>query len=239
MKKLSVVIPAYNEAERIGSTLTSIHNFLIKQTYPYEIIVVNDGSRDNTAGLVSGMAATIKNLKLIDNKHNQGKGGVVKDGMLAATGDIRLFMDADNSTKVDEITKFLPYFEKGYDIVIGSRRIKGSNIVVHQGLWRDFLGGVFRLIVHTLVPVGVTDSQCGFKAFSAKAAQEVFPKQRIFRWAFDVEILAIARKMGFKIQEAPITWVNDGQSKVKLSGEINMLIELLKTRLNLWTGKYQ
>ncbi len=238
MKKLSVVIPAYNEAERIGATLKSVHNFLIKQTYAYEILVVNDGSRDNTAQLVSNLAASIKNLKLIDNKHNQGKGGVVRDGMLAATGDVRLFMDADNSTKVDEIAKFLPYFEKGFDIVIGSRRIQGSNITVHQGLWRDFLGGVFRLIVHILVPIGVTDSQCGFKAFSAKAAEAVFPKQKIFRWAFDVEILAIARKLGFRIQEAPISWVNDAQSKVKFSGQVNMLLELLQTRINLWTGKY-
>ncbi len=238
MKKLSVVIPAYNEAERIGATLTSVHNFLIKQTYAYEILVVNDGSRDNTSSLVSSMASKIKNLRLIDNKHNQGKGGVVRDGMLAATGDVRLFMDADNSTKVEEVAKFLPYFEKGFDIVIGSRRIKGSNIAVHQGLYRDFLGGVFRLIVHILVPVGVTDSQCGFKAFSAKATEAIFPKQRIFRWAFDVEILAIARKLGFKIQESPITWVNDGQSKVKFSGQVKMLFELLQTRLNLWTGKY-
>lgn len=238
MKKLSVVIPAYNEAERIAGTLKSIHNFLQKQTYNYEILVVNDGSRDNTAQVVESLTPTVKNLRLIDNKRNQGKGGVVKDGMLAATGDVRVFMDADNSTKIDEITKFLPYFDQGFDVVAGSRRIKGSVIAVHQPWFRDFLGGVFRLIVHTFVPLHLTDSQCGFKAFSAKAAEAVFPKQRIFRWAFDVEILALARKLNFKIKEAPITWVNDTESHVKFSGMVKMLLEVMQIRWNLWTGKY-
>jgi dolichyl-phosphate beta-glucosyltransferase len=239
MKKLSVVIPAYNEATRIGNTLKAIHNFLIRQTYDYEIVVVNDGSKDNTAEVVKNLAANIKNLKLIDNTHNQGKGGVVRDGMLKATGDIRVFMDADNSTKIDEITKFLPYFDQGYDLVIGSRRIKGALIAVHQPWLRDLQGTLFRTIVHTFVPIGVTDSQCGFKAMTAKAAQSIFPKQRIFRWAFDVEILALARKMNFKIKEAPITWTDDSNSHVSLSGKIKMLLEVMQVRLNLWTGKYE
>lgn len=238
VKKLSVIIPAYNEENRISATLKSVHNFLQKQTYAYEILVVNDGSSDNTAGVVSAMAPTIKNLRLIDNKHNQGKGGVVKDGMLAATGDIRLFMDADNSTKVDEITKFLPFFEQGYDLVIGSRRIKGSVIAVHQPWIRDLQGTIFRLIVHTFVPLKVTDSQCGFKAMTANAAEAIFSKQRIFRWAFDVEILALARKFQFKIKEAPITWVDDSESHVRFSGKIMMLLEVMKVRWNLWTKKY-
>jgi hypothetical protein len=122
---------------------------------------------------------------------------------------------------------------------VGSRRIAGSNIAVKQSKFRDFLGGVFRFIVHTLVPVGVTDSQCGFKAFSGKAAQEIFSKQTIFRWAFDVEILALARRAGFKIKEVPVTWINDAESHVKLGGMINMLLEILEVRWNLWTGKYK
>ena len=133
----------------------------------------------------------------------------------------------------------LPMFDRGYDLVIGSRRISGSVIAVHQPWFRDFLGGAFRFIVHTLVPVGVTDSQCGFKAFSAVAAQAVFPKQSIYRWAFDVEILAIARKFKFKIKEVPVTWVNDTESHVKLGGMIDMLLEVMEVRLNLWAGKYK
>ncbi len=239
MQKLSVIIPAYNEELRIEKTLLAVSDFLQKQTFPYEILVVNDGSKDATSSVVQKLTAKVPNLKLIDNKLNHGKGWVTKQGMLEATGDVRVFMDADNSTKVYEIIKFLPFFDQGYDIVIGSRRIQGSNIAVKQSPFRDFLGGVFRFIVHTLVPVGVTDSQCGFKAFSAKSSQAIFSKQTIYRWAFDVEILALARKQGFKIKELPITWVNDSESHVKLGGMISMLLEVVEVRLNLWSGKYK
>jgi len=237
--KLSVVIPAYNEERRIEKTLRAVSEFLKRQAFEYEILVVNDGSKDGTSSVVQKLAGVIPNLKLIDNKENHGKGWVTKQGMLLATGDIRLFMDADDSTKVDEVVEFLPFFGQGYDIVIGSRRIAGSNIAVKQSFFRDFLGGVFRFIVHTLVPVGVTDSQCGFKAFSAKAAATIFSKQKIYRWAFDVEILAIAGRKGLKIKEVPITWINDSESHVKLGGMINMLLEVIQIRFNLWGGKYK
>lgn len=237
--KLSVIIPAYNESKRIVNTLNDIDAYLKKQSYSYEILVVSDGSTDNTAEVVNNLVTKISGLKFIDNHDNRGKGGVVKQGMLEASGDVRLFMDADNSTKISEIEKFLPYFEQGFDIVIGSRRIKGSQIAVHQPIIRDLLGGIFRLIVHTIVPLHVTDSQCGFKAFSSKASEAIFPKQTIMRWAFDVEILALARKMKFKIQEAPILWQNDEASNVKLSGMIRMLFEVLQVRLNLIFGVYK
>jgi len=239
MKKLSVIIPAYNEEHRIGKTLSAVSAFLQKQTYQAEILVVNDGSKDGTARVVSEYAKKIPNLILVDNQENHGKGWVTKQGMLKATGDIRLFMDADNSTTVDEVVKMLPYFEQGYAIVVGSRRIAGSEITVKQPWIRDFLGGVFRLIVHTLVPVGVTDSQCGFKAFTQKAADDIFKKQTIYRWAFDVEILALARRAKFKIKEVPVRWVNDSESHVKFSGMVKMLFEVIQVRLNLWTGKYK
>lgn len=239
MTKLSVVIPAYNEAERIGKTLEDVSRYLSRQPYQYEVLVVNDGSKDDTAAVVRKLSGTIPNLKLVDNAGNKGKGGVVRQGMLAASGDVRLFMDADNSTKVEEVAKFLPHFERGADLVIGSRRIEGSVIAVKQPWIRDFLGGVFRTVVHTLVPMRVTDSQCGFKAFSAKAAELVFGKQTVFRWAFDVELLAIARAHKLKIVEVPVTWVNDAASKVKFSGMVNMLLEVLKVRLQLWQGVYR
>ncbi|MBI2670213.1 MAG: glycosyltransferase family 2 protein [Candidatus Yanofskybacteria bacterium] len=249
---ISVIIPAYNEEKRIEKTLLSVHEYLSRQSYDYEIIVVSDGSKDNTVGVVSNLKSTypdevaasatkagqIPNLKIIDDKENHGKGWAVRRGMLEAQGDYRLFMDADNSTTIDQIENFLPYFSQGSDIVIGSRRIAGADIAVKQPWIRDFLGGIFRLIVHTLVPLGVKDSQAGFKCFSRKATEAVFQKQTIFRWAFDVEILAIALKLGFKIEEAPIRWVNDTESKVKLSGMIKMLFEVLQVRWNLWTYKY-
>lgn len=235
---LSVIIPAYNEEHRIAKTLLDVGEFLQKQTYESEVLVVLDGATDGTSDVVKSLQNQIQNLKLINNIENHGKGWVVKQGMLEAVGDIRVFMDADNSTKINEIVNFLPFFEKGFDIVIGSRRIDGSNIAKKQPWIRDFQGSIFRLIVHTFVPLGVTDSQCGFKAFSASAAKQIFPLQRIYRWAFDVEILAIARKFKFKIQETPITWINDEESHVKFSGKIKMLFEVLQVRWNLWTGRY-
>lgn len=239
MNKLSVIIPSYNEEKRINKTLISVNEFLKKQPYEYEILVVNDGSIDGTSGVVKELLPNIPNLRLIDNQENHGKGWVTKQGMLEAVGDIRVFMDADNSTKIDEITKFLKFFESGSDIVLGSRRIAGSNVAKDQNMIREFLGWAFRTIVHIIVPVGVTDTQCGFKAFSAKSAEQIFPKQTIFRWAFDVEILALARKNKFKISEVPITWVNDEGSHVKFSGMVNMLLEILKIRWNLCVGKYK
>ncbi len=237
--KLSVIIPAYNEESRITKTLEAVNEFLKKQPYAYEILVVNDGSIDNTAKVVEGLEFNIPNLRLINNQENHGKGWVTKQGMLAAVGDIRVFMDADNSTKIDEMTNFLPFFDQGFDVVLGSRRIAGANVAKDQNRSREFLGWVFRTIVHTLVPVGVTDTQCGFKAFTAVATNAIFPQQTIFRWAFDVEILSLVRRNKFKIKEVPITWVNDEASHVKLSGMINMLFEIIKIRLNLWTGKYK
>lgn len=239
MPRLSVIIPAYNEEKRIEKTLLSVDEYLSKQPYDYEILAVNDGSKDKTAEIVNGLTGRLRGLKLIDNKENHGKGWVVRQGMLSAQGDYRLFADADNSTVIDHVEKFFPFFTQGYDIVIGSRRLKDSVIAVKQPWTRDFLGGIFRLIVHTLMPLGVKDSQAGFKMFSKKAAETVFPKQTIFRWAFDVEILAIAKKLGFRIKEIPIRWVNDTGSHVKLSGMVRMLFEVLRIRWNLWTNKYK
>jgi dolichyl-phosphate beta-glucosyltransferase len=237
--RLSVVIPTYNEEKRIEKTLLSVDEYLSKQPYDYEILVVNDGSKDKTAEIVDCLTGKLRGLKLIDNKENHGKGWVVRQGMLSAQGDCRLFMDADNSTTIDQVEKFFPFLTQGYDIVIGSRRLKDSVIAVKQPWIRDFLGGIFRLIVHALVPLGVRDSQAGFKMFSKKAAETILPKQTIFRWAFDVEILAIARKLGFRIKEVPIRWVNDAESHVKLSGMVGMLFEVLRVRWDLWTNKYR
>ncbi len=236
--RLSVVIPAYNEEKRIEKTLLSVNEYLSKQSYDYEILVISDGSKDKTAEIVGSLTGKLRGLKLIDNKENHGKGWVVRQGILSTQSDYQLFTDADNSTTIDHVEKFFPFFAQGYDIVIGSRRLKDSIIAVKQPRVRDFLGGIFRLIVHALVPLGVKDSQAGFKMFSKNAAETVFPKQTIFRWAFDVEILAIAKKLGFKIKEVPIRWINDAESHVKLSGMVRMLFEVLRIRWNLWANKY-
>lgn len=237
--RLSVIIPAYNEAERLPSTLKAVDEYLGRQPYEYEILVVNDGSKDNTADVVLKAAASIKNLRLVDRKENRGKGYSVKQGMLAATGDFRLFMDADNSTSVDQIEKMWPEFEKGFEVIIGSRDIKGAELPVPQSWVRRRLGDIFNLIVQTISGLwGMWDTQCGFKGFTRKAAEELFSRATIARWAFDVEILVLAKKRTYKIQEIPVRWVNDPNSRVKFFGMVKMLLEVLKIRINLWKGLY-
>lgn len=228
MRKLSVIIPSYNEENRIKETLLDVHNTLSKQNFDYEIIVVNDGSKDKTSEVVKSVIKKIPKLSLIDNEKNHGKGWVVKQGILIAKGDIRLFMDADNSTRIVEVIKMLPYFGKGFDIVVGSRCIEGSNIAVKQSKIRIFLGFVLRTTIHILIPVGVVDSQCGFKVFTEKSAKEIFPKQTIFGWVFDVEILSLARKHNLKIKEVPITWVNNTESHITFFGMLSMVLEIMK-----------
>ena len=235
---LSVIIPAYNEAKRIKKTLLTTSRYLKQQSYDYEILVVNDGSTDKTSLVVKQLSKTVPCLRLIDNRDNHGKGWVVRQGMRETRGDYRLFMDADNSTSIDQVAAMLPWFQKGYDVVIGSRRIKGAKITVQQPWLRDVLGAVFRLLIHILVPLAVTDSQAGFKLFSQKSATLIFERQTIFRWAFDVELLAIAHAQGCTVKEVPIIWSNDASSHVKISGMINMLFEVTKIRLNLWDNLY-
>ncbi len=238
MPKLSVVIPAYNEERRLPKTLKAVDAYLKKQSYSYEIIVVSDGSKDGTVQAVQ--ALSIKNLRVIDNKENHGKGYVVRQGMLAAKGDFRLFMDADNATTVDHVEGMWPEFDKGKEVVIGSRDVKGAVIAVPQPLWRRKLGDVFNLVVQVLSGLwGIWDTQCGFKGFSAKAVEDIFSKARIDRWAFDVELLVIARKQGYNITEIPVLWVNDAESKVSFKGMVRMLLEVVDIRLNTFKGIYE
>ena len=236
---ISIIIPAYNEEKRIERTLFSISEYLSGHNYNYEIIVVNDGSKDKTAEIVNGLKHRIQNLNLIDNKDNHGKGWVVRQGMLEARGDIILFTDADNSTTVDHLEKMLPYFHGGYDIVIGSRRVLGSIIAVHQAGYKEFLGRLGNLWIRIFAVNGINDTQAGFKAFTARAAKIVFPRETLDRWGFDFEALAIAKKHKLKIKEMPIRWVNDAMSHVKFSAYAKTLIEALKIRWNLLTGKYK
>ena len=238
---LSVIIPAYNEEKRLPKTLEEIDKYLSRQNYDYEILVVNDGSKDKTAEVVTGLTGVIKNLRLFDNKINQGKGAVVRQGMLEAKGEYKLFTDTDNSTSIDQIEKMWSEFEKGFDIVIGSRDIKGAVLDPPQPFLRNrILGEGFKLYRKFIIGLWkIQDTQCGFKAFSKKAAENIFPKCKINRFAFDPEILVIAKKMRYKIKEIPVYWKNDPESKVKVKSIVKMAIDLLKIKWNLITGKYE
>ena len=237
---LSVIIPAYNEEKRLPKTLEEIDKYLSKQNYDYEILVVNDGSKDKTAEVVRCLTPGVKHLRLIDNKENYGKGYVVRQGMLEAKGEYRIFTDADNSTSIDQIEKMWPEFKQGYDIVIGSRDVKGAVLNPPQSWLRNvILGEGFKLIRKIIIGLWeIEDSQCGFKGFTDRAANEIFPRCKINRFAFDPEILVIAKKLGYKIKEIPVYWRNDLQSKVEFKSMIKMLIDLFKIRLNLIKGIY-
>lgn len=234
---LSVIIPTYNEAKRLPLTLADINKRLSTVDYSYEIIVVDDGSKDATVDIAKRFTHLIKNLKVIENKENHGKGWVVKQGMLQAEGGWRLFTDADNATSIDQFGKMIPYLSD-YQIIIGSRDIKGAKLVPSQPFYRRFLGNIGNLIIQILLLPGLWDTQCGFKCFSEEAALKIFPLMKINRWAFDVEALALGKKFGYKIKEIPVVWVNDPDSKVKPSAYLQVLDEVLKIRWRLWLGKY-
>ncbi len=235
---LSVIIPAYNEAKRLPLTLIDIDKHLQDQEYSYEILVVNDGSTDKTGEIVQRFVPLIENLKLVDNKENKGKGAAVRQGMLLAKGTWRLFMDADNSTSVVEFNKMIPYFKEGYEIVIGSRHVKGAKKSPPQPFYKTMLGNIGNLVIQTLLVPGVWDTQCGFKCFSDEAAQKVFAIAKIDRWGFDAEALVLAKRFGYAIKEMPIFWVNDTRTHVRLSSYLQVLLETAKVRWWLWRGMY-
>ncbi|MEF8847445.1 MAG: dolichyl-phosphate beta-glucosyltransferase [Candidatus Paceibacterota bacterium] len=238
--KLSVVIPAYNEEERLPSTLKSIDDYLTKQDYGYEILVVNDGSSDNTAQVTKELQSEIDNLKLIDNEKNHGKGYVVKQGLIEGRGDYRLFTDADNSTSVDQVEKMWSHVNE-YDVIIGSRDLEGSVLDPPQSWFREhIIGAGFRLYRKLILDLwGLEDTQCGFKLFSKEAAEEVVPKCKIDGFAFDPEMLILAKYAGFKIKEIPVRWVNQEGSKVGLDSIFKMALDVLKIRWRLITKQYE
>ncbi|MBI4836929.1 MAG: glycosyltransferase family 2 protein [Candidatus Portnoybacteria bacterium] len=238
---LSVIIPAYNEEETISNTLLDIDKYLSKQKFSSEIIVASDGSKDATVEKSRSMQSLIKNLKVIDNKENHGKGWVIRQAMLEAKGQVRLFMDADNATTVDHFDKMKSFFDEGYEVVIGTRDpkdAKGATKAVDQPFLKRTLGNAANLLIQILAVWGIWDTQCGFKAFSSKAAKEIFSRAKIDRWGFDFEALAIARALGYKIGIIPVYWVNNPNSRVKLLGYLRTIRELFLVRWNLATGKY-
>jgi len=262
---LSVIVPAYNEEKRLTGTLKEIDKYLRKQNYESEILVVSDGSTDKTCEVVRNLMTeinpsteqfdpeltaeglrvngepnrTIKNLRLLEFPIKRGKGFGVHQGMLEARGDYRIFTDADNSTPLEQIEKMWPYFKEGFDIVIGSRDLKGAVLAPPQPWQRKFTGEAFKLVRKIIVGLWeIQDSQCGFKCFTKKAAESIFPKCIIDRFSFDAEVLLIAKKLKYKIKEIPIFWKNDLASKVKFKSMVKMALDLVKIRWNLISGKY-
>lgn len=235
---LSIIIPAYNEAERIPKSLLDIDKRLSSAPYSYEIVVVNDGSTDNTAAIVKNMTKLVRNLKIIDLKDNSGKGGTVRQGMLLSSGKIRLFTDADNSTSIDQFEKMMPFFKEGYDVVIGSRAVAGAKLDPPEPWYKQIAGKIGNLIIQILLLPGIWDTQCGFKAFTEEAAKRVFTLSQIPGWGFDVEILSLSQRAGYRIKEIPVHWANDLRSHVNASAYLHVLWETLTIRWRLWRGEY-
>jgi dolichyl-phosphate beta-glucosyltransferase len=237
---LSVIIPAYNEELRLAGTLHSVGDYLAGQPYASEVIVVDDGSTDATAGIVR-MCTEVHSLRLLQHSDgtNHGKGAAVRLGMLAAAGRYRIFMDADNSTTLDQIAGFWPWFERGYDVVIGSRKIRGARIEARQARHKELAGRFGNYMIRWLAVPGIEDTQAGFKMFTARCASEVFSRQTIERWGYDIELLAIARQLGYRVREIPIVWNNAPGSKVRLRSYVEVLGEVWHVHRNLKSGIYR
>lgn len=235
----SIVIPAYNESERLQSSLEKVVAFLEKQGWTAEVLVVNDGSRDNTAEIVRQYAARHPFIRLIENPGNRGKGYSVRNGMLQATGDVILFTDADLSAPITESPKLFEQIEKGADVAFGSRWLIANMQTERQSLLRQVAGRMYNLIMRVVLGLRYKDTQCGFKAFNRKAVETIFTRQHIERWGFDVELLFLARKFDLKIVEVPVAWAHDDRSKINpITDGIKMFGEMLSIRWNSMLGRY-
>jgi dolichyl-phosphate beta-glucosyltransferase len=235
----SIVIPAYNEGQRLRPTLEQVLAYVRQQGWDTEIIVVDDGSRDDTAQIVRSFAASDPRLKLVENPGNRGKGYSVRHGMLKAQGEIILFSDADLSSPIEEMPKLLQAIEAGADIAIGSRWLRAELQTRRQSLHRQFFGRIFNALNRFILGLGFKDTQCGFKAFTRRAAQTILPLQRIERWGFDPEILFLARKFGFRVEEVPVRWGHTGGTRIHpLVDGARMFEEMLRIRWYDISGKY-
>ncbi len=235
---LTLIVPAFNEEKRITATLQSIDQFFRKNQISREIIVVDDGSKDNTVGVVKRLSREISDLSVVHYDTNMGKGYAVRQGVEHSRGKYILFTDADNSTPIDECEKLLPLLEK-HQVAIGSRYISGSDIKIKQPAYRIILGRLGNALIQFFLLDGIKDTQCGFKAFQHNAAKEIFSRMKINRWGFDMEVLVIARLLTYSIREIPVSWYNSSESRVRpLRDAVNTLKELIIIKLNLWGGRY-
>ncbi|HEX8597756.1 MAG TPA: dolichyl-phosphate beta-glucosyltransferase [Chloroflexia bacterium] len=238
--RLTVVVPVYNETKRMGERLPELLAFLHTQDYPYEIVVVDDGSTDGTADMARQMLADEERARVLAQPRNRGKGHAVKVGMLAAEGRYVLFTDADLSTPPAELDKFWPWLEEGYDVVIGSRKMAGANIVKHQPLWRESLGKVFTWLTNHIATKDISDVTCGFKCFTYEAAQTLFGLSVIDDWSFDAEVLFLAQRFKYRIKQVPVSWHDEAGTKVRLwKDAITSLRGLMRIRMNASRGLYR
>ncbi len=233
---LSIIIPAYNEESRLPQTLEQVFTFLEGKNYPAEVIVVENGSKDQTLSLAQELSKKYSNLRVLHNEE-AGKGRAVQRGMLEAGGEYRIFCDADLSMPIEEIRRFIPpNLEK--DIVIASREVKGA-IRYDEPNYRHFTGRIFNLLIRLLALPKLHDTQCGFKGFRAEVAEDLFQYQSIDGWAFDVEILFIAKMRGYEIVELPIPWHYNDESKISvLRDSFRMFMDLIRIRKNALQGLY-
>ncbi len=232
-KWITIIIPAYNEAHRIELTIEIIDRYMNEKYPSFEIFVIDDGSIDETPIVLSRLSKRFTSLKVIRHDFNRGKGFAVRKGVLSTTTELLLLSDADLSTPIEELERFIVWIEEGFDIIIGSRAIEGSKIIVRQDWHREQMGKIYNLLVRAIVMKDFRDTQCGFKLFKSSAAKSIFSKSFINGFSFDVEILYIAKKLGYSIKEVPVTWANSKDSKISiLKDPIKMIYELFRIRTN-------
>ena len=237
--QLSIVIPAYNESARIGATLERVMSCVAEQGWDAEVLVVDDGSEDDTAVIVEDWMRSHPRLHMVKNPGNRGKGYSVRNGLLQAAGDVVMFTDADLSAPMEEAERLIAAIDAGADVAIGSRWMDRTRQTIHQPLYRQFFGRCFNWITRRVMGLPFKDTQCGFKAFRREAAQVIFRLQTIERWGFDPEILFIARKLKYTIREVPVTWGHDERSRMSyLRDGIKMLEDMAKIRSNSLRGRY-
>ena len=236
----SFIVPAYNESERLAISLPRILDYIHERQLPSEIIVVNDGSRDDTAEVVRRFAALHPEIRLLENPGNRGKGYSVRNGMLHARGDVMLFTDADLSSPIEEAGKLFAALEQGADVAIGSRWLRAELQTERQPWYRQLYGRLFNLALRITLGLKFRDTQCGFKAFTRRATPLIFTRQRIERWGFDPELLFLANKLKLRTAEVPVAWAHDHRSKISpLRDGMKMGIEMLTVRWNDLRGLYK
>jgi glycosyltransferase involved in cell wall biosynthesis len=235
----SIIIPAYNESARIGATLERVLAHIAARGWDAEVIVVNDGSRDNTVETVRRFLEANPKLRLVENPGNRGKGYSVRNGMLLARGEVLLFTDADLSSPIEEADKLFDAIQGGADLAIGSRWMQSELQTQRQPLYRQFFGRIFNLLLRLTLGLKFKDTQCGFKAFTRESARAIFPLQRIERWGFDPELLYLATRFGFRVAEVPVAWAHSEGTRISpLRDGLRMFGEMVKIRWNALTGKY-
>lgn len=236
---ISAIIPAYNEAERLPSTLTKLSEFFRARGFSWQIIVVDDGSVDGTSSIVEKLSGSIATLTLISIGENRGKGYAVRHGVGAADGKYIIFLDADGSTPIEEMDKLKATIDDGNDIAIGSRAIKSQETRVETVWYRKLLGRIFNLVVNLMILPGIEDTQCGFKMFKVQVAKDLFSRVTADRFSFDVELLFLARRLGYSIAEVPVNWTNVPGSKVNLVRDsLRMLWDIVRFRCQAIMGVY-